>query len=271
VASVVTRANCGQAGPFVEVASLIVAYDGCVFALVTGLSIGVWLVLIRSMIVRPASFLPRPVYRKAIAAAFGCCAAGMASVVLFRNTPDAYLVGLAGTQWLATCVTLFPFLGISVRDDVIERNNQAAAYALSGAMAGVVGCFTGASLNGGADLNAILISAASATLALFGLWILADKAGADWVDGITIDRETGAGIRLGGLLAALGLGLGSAASSGNLRNLLTGSWTVVPALCVAIVVERSLRSTREGTRSDLLAGSYVGLTIVVVALERHIR
>jgi hypothetical protein len=52
-----------------------------------------------------------------------------------------YVAG--GLAWLWAAQLMFPYLGLSPRDDVFERRNEAAVFPLMGAMIGVTLCYAG--------------------------------------------------------------------------------------------------------------------------------
>ena len=120
-------------------------------------------------------------------------------------------------------------------------------------------------------------SAALALSAFFLVWMVVNLAGPHWADAVSIDRDTGTGIRLGGLLLAAGLAFGSAISGdwhsfdATLREFFIRSWPVLPALVVALGAERWLRRSAEPARSWLWAAGYAVLTVTCMAVEWHWR
>jgi hypothetical protein len=111
---------------------------------------------------------------------------------------------LVGAAWLGLGTSLLPFLGISARDDAIERDNAASAWAVVGALCGISFAFAGGNVGEGPGVEAVLLSAALSTALFFALWLLFDRLTAI-SDAITIDRSLGAGIRLAGFLMAIGV------------------------------------------------------------------
>jgi hypothetical protein len=53
---------------------------------------------------------------------------------------------LIGAAWIGGGTLVFPFLGISARDDILERGNGASAWAVVGALAGMSCSFAGANV-----------------------------------------------------------------------------------------------------------------------------
>src|SRR5207245_2703107 len=64
-----------------------------------------------------------------------------------------------GAGWLGVATFVFPLLGISVRDEVVERHNPSASWALSGALIAVTLCFAGANIGNGPGPYAVLFCA----------------------------------------------------------------------------------------------------------------
>jgi uncharacterized membrane protein YjfL (UPF0719 family) len=190
-----------------------------------------------------------------------------------------YVIGyeLLAAIWLAGAWRLFPFFGISPRDDVVERRNAGASYAVNGALMGVAACFAGANVGNGPGPEAVVFCAAMGSLTFFLVWFVIDLAGSRWSDQVTIGRDHGSGLRLGCLLVATGLTFGSAetgdwaSANGAVRDFLTRSWPIVPVLCLALFTERSLRRSSGLYRSWLAAAVYLSLSITCIAFERGTR
>src|SRR5262249_23316415 len=117
--------------------------------------------------------------------------------------------------WLGGISTFLPLFGLSPREDVVERRNHPAAWAISGALVGLTLCFAGAV--GSADPAEEMLSEVPrgllATLALLLLWAILERL-ASPSEAITVERDGGAAWRLAGVLIALGLLLGQAFADG---------------------------------------------------------
>jgi len=180
-------------------------------------------------------------------------------------------LGLAGGLWL------LPFFGISPRDDVVERRNKAAFWAVNGAFIGLAACFAGANIGNGPGPQAVLFCAVLGSISFFVVWFVADLAGGHWTDAIAIERDHGSGMRLGSLLSATGLAFGSAltgdwvSAEDTLRDFAVRSWPVIPVLCVALLAERPLRRSPRIRDGWFAAVVYVALGILCVHLERRSR
>ena len=118
-----------------------------------------------------------------------------------------FMYAVLGLAWLWIASIAFPFLGVSPRDDAVERRNLAAACRRCGALPGVTFCYAGGNIGDGPGWWVVVFSAALATGTLFAAWPA--LAGMTRVaDAVTIDRDPAAGLRLGAFLAACGLVLG---------------------------------------------------------------
>lgn len=174
-------------------------------------------------------FPSRPFHsERLILASFSLLALGCAAILVlvlrrwsalgvrsdFREVAFYLIVSLG---WVALTQGGFAFLGVSLRDDVGERANPAAAFATAGLSVGATFCVAGSNIGNGPGFEVVLFCMALSTCALLLLWVAFHKlTGA--ADAITIERDTGAGIRTGGWLAANGLILGVSVA---------GDWTSV--------------------------------------------
>jgi hypothetical protein len=186
-----------------------------------------------------------------------------------------YLV--LGAAWVGVAAKLLPLAGVSVRDDVLERGNPAAAYAAGGALLAISLCFAGGNIGDGPGWWVVVFSAALATAALFALWLGLDTL-AGLADTVTIDRDRAAGVRLAGFLVASGIILGRAvagdwvSTGATVRDFVLVGWPVLPLLGVAAALERNLRPTPEraalpaATHGVLPALLFVGAAVAYVLL-----
>jgi hypothetical protein len=176
-----------------------------------------------------------------------------------------------GAAWIAAATLLLPVVGVSVRDDVHERANPAAAYAIAGALIGVTFAFAGGNIGDGPGWWVVLFSSGLATLALYALWLVFEQF-TDVSDHVTIERDPASGLRLGGLLTACGLILGRAAAGDWVSASLTVNDFVrvgFPALAlvaIAIPVEMRARPTMtRPTPSPVVWGIVPAAVYVAVA------
>jgi len=110
---------------------------------------------------------------------------------------------------IAASQALFAFLGVSLRDDVIERRNRGALFAFAGLTIGASCCIAGANVGNGPGAEVVLLCVVVSIGTLLLLWSL--LAGlADAAEAITVERDRGAGWRAGGFLAGSGAVCGAA-------------------------------------------------------------
>lgn len=176
-----------------------------------------------------------------------------------------------GAAWVGLATWPLPILGLSPRDDVVERGNPAAGPPSAAAVLGLTLCFAGGNVGDGPGWWVVLFSAALASLGLFVAW-LALEALSVLSDAVTIERDAAAGLRLAGFLIACGLVLGRAVAG----DWVSASATVVDALRVAAplaglipvaaVLERAARPTPERPEPPVVAlGAGPALTYVAAA------
>lgn len=113
-------------------------------------------------------------------------------------------------------------MGLSLRDDVIERGNPAACYAWSGALLGLVCAFGGANIGDGPGWWVVVYCSALSVGGLLLGWILLDRL-AHLGEAVTVERDVAAGLRAAGWFIGCGAILGRAAA---------GDWTTAEAALV---------------------------------------
>jgi uncharacterized membrane protein YjfL (UPF0719 family) len=128
-----------------------------------------------------------------------------------RDSPVYILFYFAmGMAWVGLAARfILPYFGLSSRDDVVERQNPAAAHAIGGALLGVALCFAGGNIGNGPGWWVVVFSAVLATLAFFVLWALLDRF-TGLADAVTVERDPASGLRLAGYFVGSGLILGRA-------------------------------------------------------------
>ena len=184
-----------------------------------------------------------------------------------REAPQYLFLYMAlGLAWVGALIRGTAFAGISMRDDVLERRNGAAAIAIGGAMLGLTFAFAGGNIGDGPGWWVVVFAAGLATLALFLSWLALDAL-TGVSDAITIDRDRASGLRLAGFLVAAGLIVGRASAGdwvsagATLVDFALVGWPVLPLLALATVAERSMRPTPERP-----AGSAVGSGVIPALL-----
>ena len=179
---------------------------------------------------------------------------------------------LMGVAWLGLAILFMPFAGLSARDDAIERHNPGAAYAICGALVGLMLCFAGGNIGNGPGWWVVVYSAGLATIALFVVWIVLQMV-TQISDTITIGRDAAAGLRLAGFLIGAGLVLGRAVAGDwygygeTFVDFIRYGWPVLVIALIAIVVEMLVRPTVQRPFGPALTyGMLPGIFYVVLAL-----
>ena len=182
---------------------------------------------------------------------------------------------LVGAGWLGGVTLIFPFLGISVRDDVLERGNQAASWAVIGALSGASCSFAGANIGNGPGVEAVLFSAFLSSALFVGGWFAIDFL-TSISDAITVDRDRGAGARLAGFLVGIGILSGWSvagdwvSASATFKDFATSSWPAMLLTSLAVTVELALRKAHfvaKKVPSIVIATVYGGLALVWIAVR----
>jgi len=156
---------------------------------------------------------------------------------------------IVGGVWLAVATKLFSWFGLSLRDDAVERKNWPALVALCGAVLAVAFMYIGGNLGEGPSYWNNFYSAGLATVSFFGFWLVLE-IGANVSASVAEERDLASGLRLCGLLLAMGLVLGRAAAGdwhsaeATLRDFVRDGWFAGLLCAVAIFVERRLRPSR---------------------------
>jgi hypothetical protein len=183
--------------------------------------------------------------------------------------PYLFMYVVLGLAWLRVSERAFAFVGLSGRDDAIERGNQAALAAWVGGLVGVTLCYAGGNVGNGPGWWVVVFSAALATGTLLVAWIALSQF-TTIADAVTIDRDPAAGLRLGAFLVSCGLILGEAVA---------GDWLSVPAtvadvtavlpvillvFVIAVIVERVARPTAQRPHAPVVAYGLVPAALYVV-------
>jgi len=192
--------------------------------------------------------------------AFGFCVAASLIMVAFTlhlwgaaevraNPSDVFFLTFVGAVWLVLATKLFSWLGLSFRDDAVERRNIAALTALCGAVPAVALTYIGGSLGEGPSYWNNVFSASLGTVGLLGVWLLLEL-GAKVSVSIAEERDFASGLRMCGFLLAIGLVLGRAAAgdwhseSATVRDFIHDGWPATILWATALVIERLLRPSR---------------------------
>ena len=221
--------------------------------------------------------------RAALGAAPALCA--LVLLVVLRTLAshdvrdDIRYIGMylaVGAAWVAMSTVLLPLVGLSVRDDVLERGNAAAAYAIAGALLAVTLAFAGGNIGDGPGWWVVVFSAGLATATLYVLWLALEQFG-EVSEQVTIERDHASGVRLAGFLVACGLVVGRAAAGNwvsagaTIADFFRVAIAAVGLLAIAIVIElrarpSAARPVPSPARWGLVpAGLYVALAGAYVA------
>ena len=159
---------------------------------------------------------------------------------------EVFFLTALGTVWLILATILFSWLGLSYRDDVVERRNSAALIALCGAILAVAIIYAGGSLGEGPSYWDNIFSAGLGTTGLLVLWILLEL-GAKVSMSVAEERDLASGLRMCGFLLATGLVLGRAVAgdwhseAATLQDFVLDGWPAAVLCAIALVVERFAR------------------------------
>lgn len=165
------------------------------------------------------------------------------------NGSEVFWLTLIGAVWLVVATGLFTWMGLSFRDDVIERKNVSALVALCGAVLAVGLIYAGGSFGEGPSYYNNFFSAALGTAGLFAYWILLEF-GAQPSISIAEERDVASGVRLCAFLMAIALVLGRAVAgdwhseSATVRDFIIDGWPAVLIFLAALIAEILLRPGR---------------------------
>ena len=155
-----------------------------------------------------------------------------------------------GAAWVGLGIRLLGLLGLSVRDDALERRNAAAAWAAAGGLIGLTLCYAGGNIGDGPGWWVVLYSALLSTASLLGLWAVLERL-TRVSEAVTVERDVASGMRLGGFLVATALILGRAvagdwvsAAATNVE-FLRQAWPVLVLLLLAVPLEWLCRPSVE--------------------------
>jgi hypothetical protein len=185
-----------------------------------------------------------------------------------------FLYAMGGAAWLLLGLYLLSFLGVGVREDVLERQNSAAAWVVYGALIGTAFCYAGANFGSGPGAEVVIFCAVLSTAFLFGFWFCLERI-LLLTDKLTIERDEGTGIRVGGWMLSLGLIFGAAVAGdwesleGTVRDFINYAWVAILFLLVAAAIEAAFKllQKQENSRrraSGAIAAAYILAAVVYV-------
>jgi hypothetical protein len=171
--------------------------------------------------------------------------------------------------WIFLAQHALAFFGISLRHDVAERRNLAAAFAGAGLTIAATCCVAGANIGDGPGFEAVLFCALLATTYLFVLWFVIAQA-SGLTDAITVERELGAGIRTGGWFVGTGAVIGACVAGdwisvgAAVQDFVRYGWPLAVFACAFGLFERSV-ARRETALKPKLAISIASATAMAVS------
>jgi hypothetical protein len=166
-----------------------------------------------------------------------------------ENGGEDFFLTLAGTAYLIVCIYLFRWMGMGVREDVVEGRNAGALVALCGAVIAAAFLYAGGSVGEGPSYLENVFSVGLALAGFFVLWILLEVSTKISMS-IAEERDLASGIRFGGFLLAIGLLLARAvagdwhSSDATIHDFFNEGWPAVVVFAVALVSEFLTRPNR---------------------------
>jgi len=178
---------------------------------------------------------------------------------------------IMGAAWVGAATRIWQMIGVNARDDLLERENTAAAFALFGALIALTFCFAGGNVGDGPGWWVVVFAALLSTGGLFLLWCAVDRLGG-LGEAITIDRDAASGLRAAGYLVGSGAILGRAvagnwvSAGATLGDFAVLGWPALVVLIIAVILERVLGpSPRAPQRSAMVFGLPVFLVILAAS------
>ena len=176
-----------------------------------------------------------------------------------------------GVAWIFVGASAFALLGVSVRDDALERTNPAAIAAITGAMTGIMLVYAGSNVGNGPTIWTTLLPAFVATLALFVTWGLLESV-TDTAEAITVERDVATGVRLGAFLACAGAVFGRAMAgdfdeqvgyAGTFADFARVAWPVVALVPVMVVLHHVTRPSPSRPSPSVVAAGWIPAAALV--------
>ena len=184
---------------------------------------------------------------------------------------ETVFITMIGGAWLLLITRLFPWLGLSARDDAVDRRNVSALVAVCGAVLATALAYGGGNIGEGPSYWNNIFSGGLGTCGLLGLWIILEL-GARVSSSIAEERDLASGVRLCGFLLATGLICGRAVAGNwhsvadTVRDFVHDARPAAALCAVALVLELFLRPGRSTPiRSWALYGLLPALLYLSVA------
>lgn len=223
------------------------------------------------------SFRPNKTHRTLLAVLPGACVLFIAVVLWRWGSSDVrssagwvFLYTMGGAAWLVLGLYLLALLGVGVREDVIERQNSAAAWLVHGTLIGAALCYAGSNFGSGPGAEVVIFCAFLSTVCLFGFWFFLERI-FRLADKVTVERDEGTGIRAGGWMLSLGLIFGGAVAGdwesleGTVRDFIHYAWVAIVFLVAAVAIEWAFKRPRKKENSGRGASAAIAAAYVFAA------
>jgi hypothetical protein len=165
------------------------------------------------------------------------------------NVTEVFVLTFVGAIWLALATKLFPWFGLSLHDDAVERKNRSALIALCGAELALGFIYAGANIGEGPSFANNFFCDTIGIASFFLLWVLAESIGRI-SRSIAEERDSATGLRVCGLLIAFGCIIGRAlagdwhSKTATVQDFIRDGWPAVILLLIALIVEPITRPNR---------------------------
>jgi uncharacterized membrane protein YjfL (UPF0719 family) len=162
---------------------------------------------------------------------------------------EVFFLTFVAAIWLIIATKLFPWMGLSLRDDAVDRKNLSALVALCGAVLALGIIYAGANIGEGPSFTNNFFCDAIGFASFFLLWFFLELVG-KVSRSITEDRDIATGLRTCGLFLAFGLIIGRAlagdwhSEEATVRDFIRDGWPAAILLMLAVIVEPFVRPNR---------------------------
>jgi uncharacterized membrane protein YjfL (UPF0719 family) len=166
-----------------------------------------------------------------------------------RDNPIYILFYMAmGFGWAGLWNWILPYVGLSFRDDALERDNDAAGLAVSGSLIGTTFAFAGANIGDGPGWWVVVFCAALSGVTMLLLWMIGSRI-TRVQEFITIDRDIASGWRAAGFFIGSGLILGRAvagdwhSAQATVSDFITRGWPVLILWGITLLLDITSKPT----------------------------
>ena len=162
---------------------------------------------------------------------------------------EVFFLTFMAAVWLTVATRLFPWFGLSLRDDAVERKNASALISLCGAVLALGFIYAGANIGEGPSITNNFFCDVIGSASFFLLWFLLELFG-KISRSIAEDRDLATGLRTCGLFLAFGLIIGRAlagdwhSEAATIRDFIHDGWPATILLLLALIVEPLARPNR---------------------------